>query len=214
MTWPTRRSPGALARRGFTLIEAMVALAILAIILSIGVPMMSEWTYKNQVASATQFYSEGLVMARNQALSNNSFGRMVLTPNGNGQKDWQVDICFPTPETPCTRESDNWSTLEAAAADDPAGATGFKSVLRPADALPAAAVLQQTFTPATADAVYFTPLGWVDTTVPNGLRRIVLEPRGSRAGATPKVAVALTLAGIASRCKPDATQNDPQRCPP
>lgn len=201
-------------QRGFTLLEAMVVLSLLGIILGVGMPMMSEWTYANKVASAAQFYSEGFVLARNQALTNNSVSRMVLVPADGGQAGWRVDICFPTPDVPCTPESENWSTVDNPAPADPGGATGFKSVLRPANGLPPGAVLEHVVAPVEADEVYFTPLGWVDSTIPNNLSRIELRPTGERAGQAERVAIVLTMAGIANRCKPDVEETHPQRCPP
>lgn len=200
---------------GFTLIEAMIALAILGVVLSLGVPRMSEWVYKNKVASAGQFYAEGFALARSQALTHNSASRLVLTENAaNGQFDWRVDICFPRPETPCNAASDDWSTLDAVAARDPEGAAGFTSVLRRADALPPASELARAVGPDGARAVYFTPLGWVDPAVAPYIERITLTPSAGMASAAPATAVVLTLAGIATRCKPGAAASDPHRCPP
>lgn len=203
-----------LRANGFTLLELMIALTILAIILAVGIPNMRNWVFANKVASAAHFYAEGLGIARNQALSHNSASRLVLVKNVNGQSDWRVDICFPRPGTPCTAASGSWSTTTAPAALDPEGVTGFKSVLRSADSLPPSTQLVQTVEPEDATAVYFTPLGWVNSSVTPRIERIGLKPAAALEKTTPPVAVVLTLAGIATRCKPDAVKPDPQRCPP
>ena len=201
--------------RGFTLVEAMIALAILAIVLSMGVPRMSAWIYAGKVAAAGQFYAEGFAMARNQALTQNGASRLVLSANpANGQFDWQVDVCFPRSDDPCNEISANWSTRTSAASGDPKGANGFKSLLRRADALPPAAELAQTTGEDDARAVYFTPLGWVDPAIGPRIERIDMTPRGSQAGAAPVTAVVLTLAGNTIRCKPLVAPTDPHRCPP
>lgn len=212
MTGPARRPtrPG-----GFTLLESLVALAILGGLLAFGAPRMAAWVNASRAASAAQFYAEGFALARAQALSHNSASRLVLSENaGNGQLDWQVDICFPRPETPCNEDSGDWSSVLQPAPRDPEGAAGFKSVLRRADALPGKDVLLQTVGPDDADAVYFTPVGWVDTTVAPRLERIDLEPATAHEGDFTPAAVVLGLAGIAARCQPDAPQTDPRRCPP
>ncbi|MGJ9416784.1 Tfp pilus assembly protein FimT/FimU [Massilia sp. CMS3.1] len=203
------------AVRGFTLLEALVALAILGVVLSIGMPRMNAWIYAGKVAAAGQFYAEGFSLARNQALTHNGASRLVLLANaGNGQFDWQVDICFPRQETPCDEESGNWSTPTEAASADPAGTVGFKSVLRRADALPPGAELALVPGPADARAVYFTPLGWVNPAIAPRLERVDLTPTTKMTGQAPATAVVLTLAGIATRCKPGVAATDPQRCPP
>ena len=203
------------AQRGFTLLEAMIALAILGVVLSIGTPHMNTWIYAGKVAAAGQFYAEGFALARNQALTHNGASRLVLSTNaGNGQFDWQVDICFPRQEAPCEEDSANWSTPSAAAAGDPQGAAGFKSVLRRADALPPSAELALGTGAEDARAAYFTPLGWVNPAIAPRLERVALVPTTKMAGKAPATAVVLTLAGIATRCKPGVAATDPQRCPP
>jgi type IV fimbrial biogenesis protein FimT len=200
---------------GFTLIEAMVALAILGGLLALGMPRMTEWVQANKAAAAAQFYAEGFTLARAQAVSHNSASRLVLTENAaNGQMDWQVDICFPTASVPCNAESGAWSTTAAAADEDPEQGAGFKSVLRRADNLPNSSVLAHTLSPSGATDVYFTSLGWVDTNFSPRLTRIGLAPAAGHAGAFPASAVVLTLAGIASKCDPNAADQDSRRCPP
>lgn len=201
--------------RGFTLLEAMVALAILGIVLAIGMPRMSDWIYASKVASAGQFYAEGFALARNQALTQNGTSRLVLSTNPtNGQFDWQIDLCFPRSDAPCNEISDNWSTLAAAASGDPKGADGVRSLLRRADALPPAAELVPSAGPDAARAVYFTPLGWVDPALGPRLERVGLAPAGKKAGIAPETAIVLTLAGNAIRCRPQVASTDPHRCPP
>lgn len=201
--------------RGFTLLEAMVALAIMGVVLSMGMPRMSAWIYAGKVAAAGQFYAEGFAMARNQALTQNGTSRLVLSENPtNGQFDWRIDICFPRSNNPCNEASENWSTTTTAATDDPKGVNGFKSLLRRADALPAASELAQSTGADNARAVYFTPLGWVDPAFAPRLERIDMKPAGKMSDAAPETAIVLTLAGNAIRCKPLVAANDPHRCPP
>jgi type IV fimbrial biogenesis protein FimT len=203
---------------GFTLIEALVALAILAGLLALGVPRMSEWVQANKAAGAAQFYAEGFTLARTQAVTHNGASRLVLTENpANGQMDWQVDVCFPTASVPCNAESGGWSTTTTPATRP--GEAGprdgdFKSVLRRADSLPATSLLAHTLSPSGATDVYFTSLGWVDTNFSPRLARIGLAPASGHAGAFPASAVVLTLAGIASKCDPNAASHDSRRCPP
>ncbi|WP_020652282.1 type II secretion system protein [Massilia niastensis] len=202
------------AAGGFTVVEAMIALVVLAILLAVGVPNLTGWLSATKAAGATQFYTEAYAVARAQALSHNSLSRVVFTRNaGNGQLDWQVDICFEEAGLPCDPGSARWSTVDEIAEDDPEGETGFRSVRRSAAALPGTGVL--TVTPAVngASSVYFTALGWVDSARALPLTRLDLEPADGHDAGFQASSIVLTLAGVASRCKPDAEAGDSRRCP-
>lgn len=199
--------------RGFTAIEALVVVAIMGIMLAVGMPAMSNWLLGRKALSAAGFYQDGLALARNTAIARNAHTRFVLTPNAtNGQMDWQVDQCYGL----CDDTHGNWSTPTAAAADDPTLFTGpqSKSVQRSAVAMPANTVLVQTVAPAGATAVYFTALGWVDTSVTPALASIDLKPVASSASAFPERMVKLPLGGIAAICDPNAVAHATNGCPP
>lgn len=203
-----------LRHHGYTLIEVMVGIAILGTLLAVGVPNMTHWIVANKARAASEFYLEGLSMARRQAVAHNARSRFVLTPGDNGQYDWQVDLCFPVPGTPCTDDAGNWSTAAPAATGDPQGAAGFRSVFRPAAGLPPSSVLAPTVAPEEASAVYFTELGWVDTSIGGRLALLRLDPAAALAGDVRAAAVAVTLAGMASKCDPAAVAPDSRACPP
>ncbi|WP_338763519.1 prepilin-type N-terminal cleavage/methylation domain-containing protein [Massilia sp. METH4] len=199
--------------KGYTLIEVMVGIAILGTLLAAGIPNMTHWIVANKARAASEFYLEGLSMARRQAVSHNARSRFVLTPGTNGQFDWQVDLCFPAPGAPCTDTTGNWSTTTVAAAGDPEGAGGFKSVFRAAVSLPPSNVLIPAVTAEGADSVYFTELGWVDTSIEGRLAMLRLDPSAALAGDVRAAAVAVTLAGIASKCDPAVAAPDSRACP-
>jgi type IV fimbrial biogenesis protein FimT len=206
-------SPPPRRAAGFTLLEALIAMAIMATLLAVGVPGMTDWLQASRATAAAEFYADGFKLARGEALKHNSASRIQLSENSaNGQMNWQVDLCFPTATLPCGEESGVWSSTVAAAAGDPEGANGYKSVLRLADALPKTSVLAPTHTPSGATAVYFTALGWVDTVFSPRLRRIDLLP--ARAGAFPSSAVVITLAGLTAKCDPTVAASDSRVCPP
>jgi type IV fimbrial biogenesis protein FimT len=199
---------------GFTLIEAVVALAVMAVLMAVGIPSLSTWNQGRKAAAAAAFYKEGFQLARAQAVTHNSASRLVLTENTvNGQMNWQVDICFPTPSTPCNEDSGSWSTTSAAAGADPDKTKGYRSVSRSAEGLPATSNMMLTVADDGADAVYFTPLGWVDSTVSPRIARIDLAPALGRSGAFRPMAVVLTLAGTASVCDPKVASHDSRGCP-
>jgi type IV fimbrial biogenesis protein FimT len=211
--------PVSARRGGFTLVEALVVLAIMSLLIAAGMPAMSNWLVSTKAAAAGSFYADGLALARTQAVSHDSASRLVLVANTkNGQYDWRVDICYPTAALPCSNSSGTWSTTTTIATPPtgtPADANGYKSVLRVADGLPDIGVMKVSLTPATATAAYFTPLGWVDATVDPRLERITLAPTAGagRARTFPTSAVALTLAGLAIKCNPNAADHDSLGCP-
>ncbi len=197
------------------MLEAMVAVAVMGIMVAVGVPRMNDWVQASKAGAAAEFYAEGIKLARAQAVGNNSSSRFLLIENpANGQMDWQVDICFPTPALPCSDESGVWSSTATVAGGDPDGAGGFKSVWRSGAALPASTVQAQSFTPVGATDIYFTSLGWVNTTIAERVTRITLAPAPAKAGAFPTSALAISLAGMVTKCDPNALAHDSRGCPP
>ena len=204
---------------GFTIIEAAIALAVMAVVMAVGIPNMSNWLQARKATAAGSFYKEGFQLARAQAVVHNGASRLVLSQNAtSGQMDWRVDICFPTPAVPCNQGSGGWSTADAAASGDPDQTHGFRSVSRSADALPSTSAMQLTLTSddtsSAASEVYFTPLGWVDGTISPRVARIDVAPPSAATGAFRPLAVVLTLAGTASICDPNAALHDSRKCPP
>lgn len=204
-------APGA---AGFTLIEAAVVLAILGILAAVGFPNMSNWLLGRRAQAAAGYYMDGLELARNQAISHNSASRLVLNENGaSGQMEWRVDQCVATDEGRCDDQNGNWSAVGTPITDPRTGAS-LASTTRSASGLPPLATMAETLGPSGATEVYFTPVGWLDTSVSPQLTRIVLAPSYQRTGAFAPIEVALTLAGVASRCDPNAAAHDPRGCPP
>lgn len=202
--------------RGFTLIEMMVALVILSFLLAVGVPTMRGWLLSTRAASAAEFYAEGMRMARSEALKRNAMSRLTLSTNAtSGQQDWQVDICVDGAAL-CGPGSGTWSTATTALTNN--GMTDFLSVFRSAKNMPPASQLTVTPVPADSTAVYFTPVGWVDSRVTTNLTQLVVAPPATNAGAFPTTAVYLTGGGSVIKCNP-TTQSitigakDSRKCP-
>jgi type IV fimbrial biogenesis protein FimT len=65
--------------RGFSLIELMIALAIVATVLAAGVPSFSNWIQNTQIRNAAEIYRSALVTAQTEALRRNTPVRFQLT---------------------------------------------------------------------------------------------------------------------------------------
>lgn len=196
---------------GFTMVELIITLGIFALLLAFGVPTMARWSQSTKAVATSEFYAEGFRLARAEALRHNSDSRIRLTENQNGRLDWQVDICFATPETACTAADAVWSSVDTIAAGDPEGANGYKSVLRRADGLPGTGILTHTIAPLGASDVYYTPLGWVNPAFAGRLQQITFSP--TTGDAFPSSAVAVTLAGMTIKCIPGVADHDSRKCP-
>lgn len=84
-------------QRGMTLIELMIAIAILGVLLVMGAPAFSTWIQSSQVRTAAQSIADGLQLARAEAVHRNAPVRFSLT-SAAGLVDWEV---CSTAATPC-----------------------------------------------------------------------------------------------------------------
>lgn len=69
-------------RRGFTLIEVMVAVAIMAITMTIGIPLAYNALHKNDLARAANDTLEGLKASRDRAILHGVPYEFVITAEG------------------------------------------------------------------------------------------------------------------------------------
>lgn len=71
---------------GVTLIELMIAIVILGILITMGLPSFSTWIQNARTRSETESLLRGLQLARQEAISHNANVQLVL----NG-RDWSVN---------------------------------------------------------------------------------------------------------------------------
>lgn len=77
--------------RGFTLVEAVIAIAILTIALALGAPAFSIWIKDTQIRAVAESIQNGLQVARNEALRRNSHVEFEL----NADTGWTVTAKIP-----------------------------------------------------------------------------------------------------------------------
>jgi type IV fimbrial biogenesis protein FimT len=87
-----------MGNRGFTLIEALVAMAVLGIMMAYGMPMYTAWIQNAQIRTAAESISNGLQLARNEAVRLNRPVRFELTDAANTA--WRICL-WDTPNNDC-----------------------------------------------------------------------------------------------------------------
>lgn len=75
---------------GFTLIELMVTLAVLAILLTVGVPDFQAFIQKNRISAAANTLISALNLARSEAISRGSDVKMIRTGGDAWEGGWQI----------------------------------------------------------------------------------------------------------------------------
>lgn len=73
-------------QHGVSLIEMMVAVAILAILVMLGIPSYQQWTLNTRIRTVTESIQNGLRLARNEASQQARYVRFQL----NSASSWQV----------------------------------------------------------------------------------------------------------------------------
>jgi len=119
-----RNSPSVAA--GLTIIELMVAVAVLAIVLALGLPSLRSFLVRNQVAAITSEFSNDVARARTEAINHNGCVTLCLSSNTSNAltggtptcatsgSNWQVGwIVFSNPSCSSTQNNPttNGSTL-------------------------------------------------------------------------------------------------------
>lgn len=88
-----------LKQGGFSLIELMIGIALVAILMVMGVPSFSAWVQNSQVRTAAESIQNGLQIARAEAVQRNARVRFNLT-DASGMVVWSVDCVSVTADCP------------------------------------------------------------------------------------------------------------------
>lgn len=75
------------AQHGATLIEMLIGIAILAILITVGLPSYTEWIQNTQIRTATESVLNGMQLARNEAVRRNTNVQLAL----GTQSSWTIN---------------------------------------------------------------------------------------------------------------------------
>lgn len=94
-----RRKPS--RTRGVTLIELVIAIAVLAILMAVGMPSFSTWIQNTKTRSTASSVLSGLQLARQEAIRNNARVQFQLA----GTNGWSVGCATVTAACPAVIQS-------------------------------------------------------------------------------------------------------------
>ncbi len=171
---------------GFSLIELMIAVVIVAILTGVAMPGFQTWLRNSQIRNAAESISNGMQRARAEAVARNADVAFVLGTGAGSASSWTVDY-----------------VVKPVAADPPIDSRssneGSKDVTR-------------TVLPANATTVTFSNLGGVvanaDATA--SLAQVDLDA----VGGSQKLRVTIGVGGNARMCDPDPhlPSTNPRAC--
>lgn len=150
-------------KRGFTIVEAMVVVAVMGIVAVFAVPAMQDVVRTSRIGTQADELATSLILAKNEAITKRRtvYVLFTLTPSGGIQK-WELRY-------------DNATTGE---------------VIKNYTALESASIKRS---PNTKKTFYFTPVGqfWQDDSAPVSIQPmdfiVCSVPKGSNVGRTVKV---------------------------
>jgi type IV fimbrial biogenesis protein FimT len=180
--------------QGLSLIELMITLAVLAFLLVIGAPSISEWLQNSQIRTGSESILSGLQTARNEAVRRNTNVEFRLAnPTVAGGTGWTVLLANTGEQIQAASNSEG--ARNAIATPTPGGATavtfnGFgRTPAAPNNVNP------------TDDSVLMTQID-IDSAV--------LSAAKSR-----EMRILISAGGQILMCEPAVTEaTDPRKCPP
>jgi type IV fimbrial biogenesis protein FimT len=178
--------------RGFTLVEMMIVVALIAIATMLGIPSYRAWVQNTQIYNAASSAESGLQKAKAEAVKRNAYVEFVLGSN----PPWRIQLQGNTLPCPIPANTALTTLLECATTE------GAKNVT--------AALF-----PLTSTTVTFNSLGGVETNNQDGTTPItqIIFNSAVLPSTSHKLQVTIGLGGITRMCDPNlAAGSSPRAC--
>jgi type IV fimbrial biogenesis protein FimT len=181
-------------QQGINLIELVVALAIVAVVMGVGVPSFSSWVLNSQIRTMAESVQNGLQVARAEAVRRNAPVRFQMTDSANAS---------------CTvsEQGTNWVISLDDATGKCGNAPSDTTEPRIVQARPASEGAANVVVAADSGLVRFDGLGRVISSIPSGVLNIdVSHARGGDCAAIGGpmrcLRVTVTVGGQVRMCDP------------
>lgn len=179
---------------GLSLIELAITLVVLALLLVIGAPSISEWLQNAQIRTGSESILSGLQTARNEAVRRNTNVEFRLTnPATAGGTGWTVILANTGEQIQAAANSEGARNAIATPTPNDAAAVTFNGFGR---------------TPAAPNNVNLTDGSTLMTQI--DIDSSVLSAAKSR-----ELRILISSGGQIHMCEPAVTEaTDPRKCPP
>jgi type IV fimbrial biogenesis protein FimT len=174
------------AQSGFSMVEILIAIAVLGIVIALGLPAYGTWIQNVQIRTAADAILNGLQTARNEAIRRNTSVQFQLV-NGTTTQ-WAVNLSSNPDLNP---------PLFGRAAEE------------------GSANVTMTPTPADADTVTFSALGRVVTNADASNSLTVVDLNNLRIAAVADrrpLRIVIPTGGAVRMCDPQVAAGDPRAC--
>jgi type IV fimbrial biogenesis protein FimT len=188
---------------GVTLLEMMISLGIVAILVVVGAPNLVAWVQTAQVRTATESISNGLQVARGEAVQRNTSVRFQLTSStdntcalSTNSGNWVVSLGDPTSACLGTTVLQAKSVIEGGYSD-----ASFTATITP--------------TPSSTSDYFiaFTGLGRASKSLAVEIKSHAGDACPDTTHRTRCLRVLVSAMGQIQLCDPAAATNDPKACP-
>lgn len=204
------RAPrGPSSQVGFTLVELMITLLVLAVMLRIAMPAFATWIGNVQLRGSAESVINGLNLARAEALRRNARVMFTMAGDDGGVTAWSVcqvaaagttcDANVPVIQVRDGGEESGRTRAGATTSVALAAPAAIATALSPGEGMPASVIFDGRGRPLVAN-------GWANA-VRIDVRNTSLSAEDER-----RMVVLLGASGGARMCDPLATAGDPRVC--